>query len=189
LKDTYLQNARQYTNGVYVPINIALRNLSDHLRIFQEAKGRSLTQEAIDYFRDACREYERVISDLVSKGADSFLTNESDERLQSFSSFLRLSMNAKEPVRRHIINVSFKVPFAGLRTQHEFAQNVSGNIAKFDSLRAVRMSLFGVGMSYRSPELLAAPIESSEFEDRIALEIPRIRFLIKEVTLGSQATA
>lgn len=190
LKDTYLQNARQYINGVYVPINIALRNLSDHFRIFQEAKGRSLTQDAIDYFRDACLEYDRVISELVAQGADSFLTSELDERLQAFNSFLSLSLNAKEPVRREILNVSFRVPLTSWSSQYEIAQNISGKLPKFVRfLRGWHMSVFGLGVSYRSSELLAAPIESPEFEDRMSLEIPRIKLLIKEVTLGTRVGA
>jgi hypothetical protein len=121
LQDTYLQNARQYFNGVYVPINIALRNLADHFRLLQEQKAAPLTQDTIDYFREACREYERVISELVAQGADSFLTGELDEELQSFNSFLRLSMNAAEPVRRMVITINLSVPFTGYRSRYQFA--------------------------------------------------------------------
>jgi hypothetical protein len=190
LQDTYLQNARQYITSVYVPINIALRNLADHFRLLQEQKAAPLTKDATDYFRDACREYERVISDLVKRGADSFLTSELDEQLQSFNSFLRLSMDATEPVRRMVITVNFSVPFTGYHSRHEIAQQVHGRLKylSFLYLGAWRWSLSGVGISYRRPELLSAPIESPEFEERISVDIPKIRFLIKEVTLGSQIT-
>jgi hypothetical protein len=128
------------------------------------------------------------VSEFVTQGADSFLTSELDEQLQSFNSFLRLSLDATEPVRRMVVTVNFSVPFTGYHSRYEIAEKVHGRLTylSFPYLGGWHLSFSGVGISYRRPELLSAPIESPEFEERISVDIPKIRFFIKEVTLGSQ---
>jgi hypothetical protein len=53
----------------------------------------------------------------------------------------------------------------------------------------IHFDFMGIGFTYRADELLAAPLSSREFESHIGSEIPALKFLIKEVTLGSQSSA
>src|ERR1700730_464754 len=192
LQDGYLANARLYIEGVYAPLSIALTKLSNAYRSF---RGRinfdppDVDDKAAATFREACHEYNRTMSDLLDRGADAFLTTALDERIQSFNGFIRESLKASEPVIKFV--VGYSLSFAGLSfltTSYDFTSQVRGRWAtRAARLGDVSFKILGSGFKYRVNELLAAPVFSKEFESRISTDIPAIKFLIKEVTLGTQS--
>jgi hypothetical protein len=60
---------------------------------------------------------------------------------------------------------------------------MQSRLGKF-SVEPFSLGAGGFGLSYKS-EVLAAPIYSRDFERRIVVDVPTIKSLIKEVTLGS----
>ena len=53
---------------------------------------------------------------------------------------------------------------------------------------SISASLGLIGFSYRGSEILAAPIASRDFEERILNDLTVLRALVKEVTLGAHST-
>jgi hypothetical protein len=51
----------------------------------------------------------------------------------------------------------------------------------------VSVDVMGIGFTFRADEFVAAPLLSREFEGRIQRDVPALKALIKEVTLGSHA--
>lgn len=110
LSESYLSNARQYTNGVYVPISIALSSFNDSYRRFRaclDDRTRIAQPEAESAFREACYAYLNELSRLYTHGASAFLTSSLEERLGSFHSFLETSMQANNVVSRVVIVYAF----------------------------------------------------------------------------------
>lgn len=191
LKENYLANARQYTNAVYVPISIELGKLSDqyqNLRKEIDPKTRAVNAERHKQFEQACSEYDKQISNLLERGADAFLTTEFEERLRSFNSFLRASLAAAKPIVRIVMHYSLRLPgMASISTEHSVASQVEGKLARSLYGQGISFDFWGIGFAYQARELLAAPTTSKEFEGRISEDIPALKFLIKEVTLGAHA--
>jgi len=130
IREDYLANARLYTNGVYVPISIAL---SDLLKQYFEFRTYiDFTNETVDEqyeleFRRACEKYDKEISLLSERGADAFLTAELEESLRSFNSFIKASQTAKEPKLRLVLRHSMGIPIiAPQLTEYSYATEVQG---------------------------------------------------------------
>lgn len=197
LRENYLTNARQYTGKVYVPLSIALFELLVSCRKFRNSiaikPAGSISQNETE-FRAACQRYDEVYSDLFQRGAGAYLTTELEGRMESLGTFLEASLNAKEtdkPVKKMVLRYRLSMPgLASVRTEgviesgkgrlHEILTNIFGR-------GGTSFDFFYIGFTAQVPELLSAPIKSKEFEQRMLADISEIRFLIKEVTLGSQS--
>lgn len=190
LEEGYLINAREYTQAVYVPINVALTSLNfafQNLLARKTEKG-TLSEDAINKFKNESTNFQGTIKNLSERGANAFLTTELDEKLQSFCSFLYSSPSASEPVIKVIFQ--YFLPFIGKsRYKGHVAREAKGKWAKFFKSQKFswEFSLFDVGFSYEAEEILAAPIGSKEFEFRFSKDFHILSSLIKEVTLGSRA--
>jgi hypothetical protein len=196
LKDGYLENARKMTAEVYIPISVALTSLANS---YDRLSGR------IDYdtetspanFRDdfltECLKYLTTIDDLMKRGADAYLTSALDEELQSFTNFIRDSMDAQQVNRKRVMKalvttqglryLFFGLPLPYFRYQYELAERAVGRLR----LPAFDVSLFGFQLAY-SERIYAAKVESRDFEARIRGAVPALKALIKEVTLGAPAS-
>lgn len=196
LKDTYLGNARQYITNVYIPITIALGLLSDayvELRKSIDSEERTAPEEAVAIFKTACDAYLRTIDDLFARGADAFLTSATETRLRSLGAFIRDSRTAIEARTKAVFQYRVSMfPMSGLFGGSPNIQSVSKLLTGKSAVHAVRLRSFsldvlGFGIGFEAAELLAAPLLSHDFEERIVSDIANIKFLIKEVTLGSQS--
>lgn len=191
LSEAYLSNARQYTGSVYVPIAIALSSLNDSYRRFRSSldEGTRLVQPDIENaFRASCHAYLSELSHLYTRGADAFLTTSMEERLGSFNSFLEASLKSKKVINRIVVAYNFSYPFLDLtRLSHTYQFEAHGRSARMLGIIDAGFQMANVFIDYRR-EVLGAPVNSIEFEQRIASEMPILKFLIKEVTLGSQST-
>ncbi len=197
LSETYLSNARLYTNSVYVPISIALSKLADHYEDFRlhiDFTTGEANDESKREFREACSEFNRSLTDLINQGSDAFLTTALEHRLRSFASFIRSSSGASETRVRMVFEYEIRTPFMPL-----MSSTISRRIVKESSahkgsalgLKRLQFSfnVFGAGFRSLMEEILAAPITSREFEERFLTDIANLKFLIKEVTLGAQTAS
>jgi hypothetical protein len=191
LSEAYLSNARQYTSSVYVPIAIALSSLNDSYRRFRaglDEGTRFVQPDAENAFRDSCNAYLSELSRLYTRGADAYLTTSMEERLASFNSFLETSLRSRRVINQIIVASNFPYSFLGLpRLRHTHQFEIEGRSTKMLGIIDAGFQVAHQFIDYRR-EVLGAPITSIEFEQRIASEMPIIKFLIKEVTLGSQST-
>ncbi|MFO1035647.1 MAG: hypothetical protein U1E45_02270 [Geminicoccaceae bacterium] len=187
LRDGYLDNARKLAGEVYIPISIALTSLFNSYERFAttisatEPTGQKPFRSD---FEIDCLRYLQTIDDLLARGADAYLTTSLDEQLNQFSNFIRNSLDQKIIRKRSILQTKFGM--FGFSASPTISLDVSGSEG-FARVAIPTISLrpfTGIGLSY-SEVVLAAPFESREFEKRIRTEIPRIKFLVKEVTLGS----
>lgn len=114
LKAGYLEKAREYTTGVYVPLSISLAKLGFSYQNFRASTGDNQA-ELLSVFLSEVDSFLSSISDLATQGANAFLTTDLDETLQGFCSFLTSSRIAKEPQLKIVVRF-------GLSTNERNAQ-------------------------------------------------------------------
>jgi hypothetical protein len=184
LHESYLATARTYTNSIYVPLSILLTHLSTAFSAFRNNFGpdQAPPQGAATSFQTTVEDFLDGIAALTEKGADAFLTTALEDALISFTTFLRASLIAEEPLVRLVFE--YRIGFVGVSAGvgHETSGRPAG--------RAFRLTQFGIALpgiraSMRADRLLAAPITSPEFERRIVEDLAQLKTQIKEVTLGA----
>jgi len=191
LKDGYLENARKVATEVYIPLSIALTALSNGYDRFSgqiDYEAEVSAENSREDFLTECLRYLATVDDLMKRGADAYLTSALDEELQSFTSFIRDSMDAREVNRKRTMRAvvtteGLRVMFFGLpyfRYQFELAERAAGKLR----LPTFDVGLFGFRLGY-SERIYSAKVESRDFEARIRGTIPALKALIKEVTLGA----
>ena len=192
LHEGYLAAARTYTATVYVPLSVALTRLSAAFVSFRDSldpesrKGDANSEAA---FREAIASFLEEIETLTARGADAFLTTQLEEEVISLTTFLRKSLTATEP--RMTFVFEYRVPLLGIDSSSTRVTSGRTLIAA-KGLRAfstgwLTARLIGVSATYRVEKLLEAPLWSLEFEKRLVDDLPQIKSLIKEVTLGAHA--
>lgn len=195
IHNKYLSNAREYTNSVYLPLNIALTNLSEAYQSFRvdvDFENQLVDEAAREKFVTACNAYLEITKELFAKGADAFLTTALDESLRSFNVFLSRSLTAKKPVVK--VAMEYRFGASGLSTEGKIAREIPAE-SKWDreiakSVGKMSMWLWGFGeFAIRFSDVLAAPIETREFEERMINDISMLKTLVKHVTLGSHVGA
>jgi hypothetical protein len=195
LKDGYLENARKVTAKVYIPISVALTSLANSYDRFSgriDYNAETSPEHFREDFLTECLRYLTTIDDLMKRGADAYLTSALDEELQSFTNFIRDSMDAQEVNRKRVMKalvttqglryLFFGLPY--LRYQFDLAERAVGKLR----LPTFDVSLFGFQLAY-AERIYAAKVESRDFEARIRGAIPALKALIKEVTLGATASS
>lgn len=193
LRESYLANARQYIGPVYIPLSVALSEFSDSYLHFRNGIQSVSDEKGVlrKDFTDSYLKYKTLISDLLTRGADAYLTSEFDNKLQSFNSFLESSMSTQLPIYSRVIEYAMYMPGIGaygdtvtMRSDGSRFQKVLTSV--FGD-RYYKLKLFPFArIVYRKPDLLMAPIDSLEFEEYMIDAIRDLKSLIKEVTLGSQ---
>jgi hypothetical protein len=184
LQDVYLENARNYMEGVYLPLHLALAELSKSYETFRASVDfDAKTVEASDLrrFKTAVRKFDTAVSDLLARAAGAFLTTELEERLESFNQFVARSLDARETKVTLVIALrAFFIEMA-----HE------GVINKRFPFKSVKLHYFWIPflpkMLVREDAILQAPLTSRNFEERFIADSIILKALIKEVTLGAHS--
>jgi hypothetical protein len=195
LHESYLTNARQYIKSVYIPLSIALLKLLDRylkFRDYSKLNPNEMGDIGLEQFQQAYQEYKEVVSNLLERGADAYLTAQLEQRLQSFNRFLDASMTAQNPVISRVLDYRVYIPgtirYSGSLTVKSDKGVMERVLTSMFGRRRFNLNpIPGISVLYQMPELLAAPITSVEFQERMIQDIQDMKFLIKEVTLGSHA--
>jgi hypothetical protein len=193
LRDNYLANARQYSESVYVPLSIALLKLLDAFLKYRDSikiNQKEQTEIKREKFCRTYKDYMARISNLFERGADAYITSELEQPLQSFNRFLDASFNTEQVV--YAMTLEYQVRIPGVIHSHGKGtlKSDKGKLAHAYGmlLGRTRLSFWFMGTGFTQvPELLAAPIDSHEFEGRILSDVSSFKSLIKEVTLGSHS--
>jgi hypothetical protein len=215
LRDTYVENARKAAAEVYIPISIALTDFSSQYGAFRVSIDFDAgTSDPVAHakFKAKALSYLEFIDGLMMRGADAYLTTELDEDLQKFNAFIRQSADADHIITKQIIKASVSafplgtyqsdftrtstLPSTATQKTHSLTRSggplrsvlgrLFSGMRSLENLGAKNVSLKVAGISVDlATEVLAAPLDSREFEARITSEIPEIKYLIKEVILGS----
>ena len=135
--------------------------------------------------RTECRRYLGTIGDLLIRGADAYLTTVIDERLSDFTNFIRNSLDREVIRKRRVLKTEFNM-FGNSTMPTVRIDRDAVSLLERAEIPAFSLGAGGIRLSY-SEKVLAAPVQSPEFEARIRTEVPQIKFLIKEVTLGSHS--
>ena len=184
LQETYLTNARQYIKTIYVPISLSLTKLSMAYYDFRKhnSPDDALSDEERDVFKSAMTDFVTTIDGLLARGTSAFLTNDLDNQLLSFKNFVNESVAASTPVSKVVISYSARLFGNDLGSSKAFT--VSGKKAAF-WLGSFGFSQLGFGIRFSGEEILAAPPDSSLFEERFMRDTNALNYLVKEVTLGA----
>ena len=191
LRDSYLENARKVTGEVYLPISIALTQLSNSYAKFKisiDFEAETSPADPRAEFLVDCTEYLDIIDNLVKRGGDAYLTTDLDEKLRRFNSFLRESASTYRVVTKLILEANLSTfPFqsGAFRLARETDDPTITRVLSRLGMRNVSLRMVGIGLNY-SRDVLAAPVDTREFEERILADVIAIKILIKEVILGSQ---
>jgi len=183
LRDSYLQNAREYTKNLYIPLSVSLSKLRFSYQLFRSYTETN-KQSLLDSFNSEIDAFLFFISELSQKGANAFFTTDLDEALQDFCSFLMSSKLATET--KYQLELRFST--SGLINQSLSTKSiVSGKLPSIFKNSKLGFDMFPFKVSYVLSEIVAAPIESKDFFDRFSKSIHLLNVLIKEVTLGAKA--
>jgi len=181
LRENYLQNAREYTKAIYVPLTLAISRLTDAYSTFQR---NSSSSEFIDAFKLAIDSFRTDVQQLRDQGAEAFLTNELEYRLRSFLEFLGVSRDSSKLLRK--AELGFRIGFGGLAWSETNTFALSGRSAIWWRSPRMSLSMLGIGFTYEATVVQSAPLGSHEFSTRFTTDSGEIRYLIKEVTLGGK---
>ncbi|MFG1881984.1 hypothetical protein [Micromonospora sp. NPDC049102] len=183
LQESYLENARAYTNSIYVPIAIAMTRLLsafDQFRLNRDADSED--SASLLRFKDGMSEFVAEIETLQARGAAAFLTTALEDELEAFVSFVRNSRAATSPKRQAIVRLSM----FGVSTQGALHSDVTIRQAYLFSQINI-LQLAPARVHVLKDQMLAADPTSEDFETALIAGIGTLRLLIKEVTLGTQA--
>jgi hypothetical protein len=187
-RDSYIDNARSVMAEVYIPISIALTKLSNSYQRFMSMSG-APQQSAVQALRADFETESLVFLDemdsLFARGADAYLTTAIDERLNDFNNFLRSSLDRKALVKKRVYQAS--ISLFGLKASSDLDETaeVTTRVGRV-RMPPISISTFGTKLGY-AERVLSAPIDSEEFETRFKNDLVQIKFLVKDVTLGSTA--
>ncbi|WP_306545878.1 hypothetical protein [Desulfobulbus sp.] len=181
LRENYLQNAREYTKAIYVPLTLALSKLCDAYSVSHRTPSAS---EAIEPLRQAIDQFRSEIQQLRDRGAEAFLTNELEDKLRSFQEFLGASRDSTTLIRK--AEIGFRVGLGGMAWAETTTVALIGRSATWWRSPRMSLSVLGVGFTYEATVVQSAPLESIEFSTRFTADTGEIRYLIKEVTLGGK---
>ena len=171
LREHYLQNARDYTRAIYVPLSLAVSCLYDAFNVFQT--GTSVAGER-HKFVTAIEAFLTEIRRLRDSGAEAFLTNELEDRLRHFSEFLAASLSTTEVRRKAVIG--YHVGFGGFAYADSSELTLAGKKAVWLRTPKISVNLLGMGITYVADVVLAAPLDSVEFNKRFISNSSEIRY-------------
>lgn len=189
-RDSYLENARRVSDKVYIPLAVAISKLSRaYTEFIVNTDFDNLVsvefEAAAVQFKKECEDFENIVYDLLQRGASAYLTLALENELNSFSLFIKSSMDATNVIQKTVLspillNKSF--PIVQYRSDHKSLQS----IAKYLKIVLSVVPLGPFSLEIES-KILAAPFSSRAFEDRFQSGVLLIGALIKEVTLGSRS--
>ena len=181
--DQYLQQAREHTETVYVPLSSALALLKASFQRYV-FEGRTDTDRQL--FLTQIDNFIAELQRLERQGATAFITTELEELILAFTTFIRASKHADEP--RMEVVYDFSISVGGMSSSTS-----TSNVVKVSPKNVLArigdtvINIPGIRMGVRTSDLIQAPIQSDEFQARFERDTHRINVLVKEVTLGSAA--
>lgn len=184
LQEGYLDRARDYLKSVYIPLSIEVTKLNASFLSFREKPSVKAENKR---FKSSIKEFITTVDSLGEVGANAFYTTELDETLQSFREFLGRAVYSEDVKTKAVIKISYDSFF--LRNTFEHKQTLVMKGAKKALLKGDFSANF-IGfptITYQINELLEAPLDSKEFEERFVTDVGMIKILVKEVTLGANA--
>jgi hypothetical protein len=187
LEAEYLQSARQYSQDVYLPLARAVNGFDTAFNRFRASTGE--VSAALIAWRNHCEAFLQLCDDLFERGASAALTIRLDNSLSSFISFICESLTATEA--RIVNQVVFDVGFGllGIRSGFHRTRTTAAVLPNSLIQSSSLLNVLGLRLEVNQhPTLIAAPLESSEFEERFVTDIGAIKIMIKEVTLGGFVT-
>ena len=162
LHENYLKNARCYIKSVYIPISIEQSKLSRAYFSYRKSLAAGDDDNlSKNQFIEDISSYSQSIDLLISRGAGAFLTTELENKLLEFGSFFAESALTSESIRKVI--VEYGISFLGSNTSRE--TRISGKAATFWQGK-FGFSQFGVSVRFNGNMLLAASLESDDFDDK-----------------------
>lgn len=183
LQESYLDNARAYTNSVYVPLAVTLTRLSASFETFRvEIEAGDNDTDAMSTMGGAIDRFAEEIKVLQDRGAAALFTTALEEELERFISFVTNSRTAASTVRKAVVRIRF--------LGYEIAQEISTPwlIRQFRFMEQISLPvIIGPKTYVERNQVLAAALASRDFEAEFAVGLNALRQLIKEVTLGAQA--
>lgn len=183
----YLQSARQYSQDVYLPLARAVNRLDTAFNRFRAETDN--VSGALATWRGHCETFLQFCDELFERGASAALTIRLDSSLSSFRSFLRESLAANEARTVNQVSVDMGLGLLGLRSGFHRERTMAVVVPKTLLQATSSLNLLGLRLEVRqNPTLVAAPLESSEFEKRFVADMGVMKILIKEVTLGGFVT-
>jgi hypothetical protein len=181
LNDTYTENARSVAKDVYIPIIIEITRLSMSYDKFSTMVGTSQQGSFRDDFVSGCVRFLDSMDRLFARGAEAYLTTHVDIRLNELLSFLRSSLDSSDVIKRRVLRVKSALP----GVQDLARERTTRGAHLFDRFgSSLWVGAMGFGFSYQET-VLAAPVDSSEFEARFRTDSTGLKAAVKEVTLGA----
>lgn len=189
-RDAHLGNARKVAADVYVPLAIAVAQLSrayGQFRLRVDFDGSDTPIGAVRRFKGACNAFEATWNGLLERGASAYLTMPLEEEIADFALFLQESLDANIVTRKITLTPRF---YGAWMPKVELSSGRSllllGFLARLANALTRVFSPIG-GVELRSEEeIVASPITSRDFETRFQESVLEISALIKEVTLGGR---
>lgn len=188
----YLANARSVAGEVYVPLAIALAELSrayNEFRLRVDFELGAAPTGSVRRFKGSCNRFIAAWTGLLERGASAYLTLPLEEEIADFALFLQESLEAHETTRKLTLSPHFYggwAPTIAVGRGRAFA--VLAALTKVAAI-LIRLAVFlpFAGVELRSKEeIVASPITSRQFETRFQESALEISALIKEVTLGGR---
>lgn len=185
LRENYLENARAYTQGIYMPLATSLTRLSASSAKFQsELEQGHNPATVVTQFYDTVGSFTKEVRDLQERGAGAFLTTALESELENLIAFLEESREAATTKKRATVELSL----FGASIQTELNSAIAIRQANLmSSFRYLPILVFPRVQMMQNRVVAAAP-QSDDFGRELALSIRRVRVLVKEVTLGAQAS-
>jgi len=180
LDDSYLTNARQHIDSLYMPINISLSKLADKYEDYTNCRISLEQAEALEHvlppedqtemdvrrqlhakelfdlkrakeeFHTACLQHINLMDEIVNQGKDAYLIMRFEERLRSFTFFIKLA----------------------------------SEITTYQDM----FTLMPIDSNFKKLYGSLSPIGSPKFDQRFLRDINELKSSIKEVTLGMRSS-
>ena len=190
LSKQYLESARNYTQGVYLPLSVEVYKLQDSFLAYKAA-GKPVERSSPgepnsvrERFENTCQLFTGEMRMRFYQGAGAVLTIRLDKDITAFVSFLQESVNIEEVIQeRSIPKIVRTLAQLAARLTLTSASIIIPAIGIAANVSTGALLSFGSGTSVEQ-EVVAAPIMSDEFEEQFTSFIFSIKLGIKQVTLG-----
>ena len=190
MAEKYLESARQYTQGVYLPLAVATHNLHSAFLRFKGVTEESEMPAAKQQFVDDITAFVDFASKQFETGASAVFTFKLDDTLTAFIPFLEKSRSATEVVIIAAREMRYSFGLLDGRFIHSHTIESTSNRRPLLGDLNIDVSILPPPFNAqvrvkRTPVLAAAPLHSDDFADRFTIDVSQIKAAIKEVTLGS----
>lgn len=104
IRESYLENARSYTQAVYVPIAVELTKLRSAFDKFRVEGGeRSNDELAMKGMQKSMTQFTGAVGALLERGASAFLTTTLERELEDFVAFIAASQTATSTLQQAVV--------------------------------------------------------------------------------------